>query len=72
MLVANNVQTIRWPAKSLDLSPIDQNMDRATRVIHQMCAAIPQQYIHRHILLMSIRYLAVDDVQRYEIKLNTT
>jgi len=36
MLVANNVQTIRWPAKSLDLSPIDQNMDRATKsqVVH--------------------------------------
>ena len=25
-----------------------------------MCAAISQQYIHRHILSMSTRYLAVD------------
>jgi len=30
-------------------------------VIHQMCAGIPHQYIHRHILSMSTRrYLAVD------------
>jgi len=30
------------------------------RVIHQMGAAIQQQYIHRHILPMSTQYLAID------------
>ena len=61
---------------SLDLDPIDRLLDLLKRkvraqplqlnpweltcVIHQMCAAIPQQYIHRHILSMSTRYLAVD------------
>jgi len=76
MLVANNMQQFRWPAKSLDLNFIDRLLDllkgkvhaqplqlnlwELTRVIHQMYAAIPQQYIDRHILLMSIQYLAVD------------
>jgi len=76
MLVANNIQNLRWPAKSLDLNPTDHLLDQLkckvhvqplqlnlrelTRVIHQMCVAIPQQYIYRHILSMSIRYLAVD------------
>jgi len=77
MLVANNVQTLRWPAISLDLNPyIDNSMDllkgkvRAqrlrlnlrefTHVIPRMCAAIPQQYVHRHMLTMSTRFLAVD------------
>ena len=62
--------------KRLDLNPIDHLLDLLKRkvraqplqrnlrelslVIHQMCAAIPQQYIHRHILSMSTRYLAVD------------
>jgi len=62
MLVTNNVQTLRWPAKSLDLNPIDHmldllkrkvsaqplqlNLSELTRVIYQLCAAIPQQYIH--------------------------
>ena len=62
--------------KSLDLNPIDhlldllkrkvraqplqQNLGELTRVIHQMYAAIPQQYIHIHILSMSTRFLAVD------------
>ena len=36
------------------------NLRELTRVIHQMCAAISQQYIHRHSLSMSIRHLAVD------------
>ena len=73
MIVANNVQQLRWHAKSLDLNPIDYllglmkhkvhaqllqlNLRELTRVIHQMCAPIPQQYIHRHILSMSTRYL---------------
>ena len=41
------------------------------RVIHQMCAAIPQQYIHRNVLSMGTRYRALD-VQSIETKLNTT
>ena len=76
IIVANNVQQLRWPAKSLDLNPIGHLLDQLQRkvrakplqiniseltcVIHQMCAAIPQQYIHRHIFSMSTRYLAVD------------
>ena len=75
MLVANNMKNLRWPAKRLDLKPIDRlldllkrkvyaqplqlNLRELTRVIHQMCAAIPQQYICRHILSMNTRYLAV-------------
>ena len=80
MIVANNVQNLRWPAKSLDLNPIDHllellkckvrapplqlNLMELTRVIHQMCAAIPQQYIYIHFLSMSTRYLAVDVTPR--------
>ena len=73
MIVANNVQTIRWPATSLDLNhiigPIETrfmhshlqlNHREHTRVIHQMCAAILQLYIHRHNLSMRTRYLVVD------------
>mgnify|MGYP000019397671 CR=1 FL=1 len=76
MLVANNVQQLRWPAQSLDLDPIDHlldllkrkvcaqllqlNLRELTCVIPQMCAAIPQQYIYRHMLSMSIRFLAID------------
>ena len=76
MLVANNVQNSRWPAKNLDLNPIDHLLDllqckvraqplqlslmELTSVIHQMCAAFQQQYIHRHMLSMSTGYLAVD------------
>ena len=64
MLVANNMKNLRWPAKRLDLKPIDRlldllkrkvyaqplqlNLRELTRVIHQMCAAIPQQYNHRN------------------------
>jgi len=63
-------------AKSLDLNYIDHlwdllkrrvraqplqlNIRELTRVIHQMCPAIPQKYIHRHSLSMSTRYLVVD------------
>ena len=58
MLVANNVQKLRWPAKSLDLNPIVHLLDRLQRnvyaqplqlnlgelirAIYQMCAAIQQ------------------------------
>ena len=74
--VANNEQNLRWPAKCLNLNHVDHLLDllktkvciqplpvnrrELTRVIHQMCAAIPQQYIHRHMLSMSTHYLAVD------------
>ena len=77
MLVANNVRKFRWPAKSLDLNPIDHlldllkrkvcaqplqlNLRELTRVIHQMCAAIPHSYIHWHILSMRTRF-AVDAI----------
>ena len=69
MLLANNVQKLRWPAKSLDLNPIERkfwaqplqlNIRELTRVIHQMYSAIPQQYTHRHSLSMSSQFLAVD------------
>ena len=62
MSVANNVQKLRWPAKSLDLNHIDHlldllkrkvrahplqlNLRELTRVIHHICVAIPQQYLH--------------------------
>jgi len=62
MIVANNVQKLRWPAKSLDLNhndhlsdplkskvgalPLQLNLGELTRVVHQMCVAIPQQYLH--------------------------
>ena len=65
MLVARNVHKLRWPENSLNLNPIDHlldllqrkvrakplqlNLRELTRVIHQICAAIPQQYIHRPI-----------------------
>jgi len=32
------------------------------RVIYQILAAIPQQYIHIHILSMSTQYFAVDAI----------
>ena len=77
IIVANNVHILRWPAKSLYLNPIDHwldllqrkvrakplqlNLREFTRVIHQMYAAIPHQYIHRHMLSISTRCnLAVD------------
>ena len=77
MLVVNNVQKLRWPAKSLDLNPINHMLDllkhkvraqplqRNLRelVIYQMCAAILQQYIHRHISSMSTQKLVVDATQ---------
>ena len=42
------------------VQPLQLNLRELTSVIHQMCAAIPQQYIHRHMLSMSTHYLAVD------------
>ena len=54
-MLVTNVQNLRWPAKCLDLYPIDHLLDQLkrkvraqplqpslselTRVIHQMCAA---------------------------------
>jgi len=61
--------------KSLGLNPIDHvldllkrmvcaqalqlNLSKLMRVIHQMCAAIPQQYIYRHILPMTTRLVVL-------------
>ena len=36
--------------RKIRAQPLRINLRKLTRVIHQMCAAIPQQYIHRHIL----------------------
>ena len=92
MILANNVHNLRWPVKNLSLNPIDHlldllkrkvraqplqlNLRELTRFIHQICAAIPQQYIHRHSLSMSTWYLAVDAIPggstSIETKLNTT
>ena len=84
---------LRWPAKRLDLNPIDHLLDLLKRkvraqplqrnirelslVIHQMCAAIPQKYIHRHILSTSTWYIVVyvtsgGCTQSIETKVNTT
>ena len=53
-----------------------KSLRELTCVIHQKCAAIPQEYIYRHSLSLSIWYLAVDatqvDVQSIEAELNTT
>ena len=38
--------------------PLQLNLRELTRVIPQI--AIPQQYVHRHMLTMSTRFLAVD------------
>ena len=40
--------------------PLQLNLRELTHVIHQMYAAIPQQYIHTHIISMNTRYLVVD------------
>ena len=71
MLVAINVQNLRCKKSRfktyhhlLDLlkrkfraQPLQPNLKELKRVIHQICAAIPQQYIHWHILSMSTRCL---------------
>ena len=73
MLGANIMQKQKliWPSKTADhlldllkrkvhALPLQLNFRELTRFIHQMCVAIPQQYIYRHILPMSTWYLAVD------------
>jgi len=40
--------------------PLQLNLRELACVIHQKCAAIPQEYMHRHRLSMSTRYLAID------------
>ena len=79
MLLARDYAS-QMASKSLDLNPIDHlldllkrkvraqrlqlNLRELTRVIQQMYAAIPRQYIHRHSLSMSTRrYLAVDSTR---------
>ena len=75
--VANNVHKLRCLAKKSGFKsyrpligpietqgahPLQLNLRQLMRVIHQMCAAIPHQYIHRHIdISMSTRYLSVDE-----------
>ena len=69
MVVVNNLHKFRWLAKSLNLNPINHllgllkraqllqwNLRELTRVIRQMCAVIPQQYIHRHMLSIRTRF----------------
>ena len=75
MRVANNVQKLRLPEKRSGfksywplVGPIEKQgscttaatKSQGARVIYQMCAAIPQQYIHRHISSISIWKLVVD------------
>ena len=44
--------------------PLELNLSELVkRVILQMCAAIPRQSIHRLILSMTIRYLAVQSIK---------
>ena len=77
IFLANNVQNLRLPAKSLNLNFIDHLLDLLKRkacaqqlnlrelmwVIHQVCAAIPQQYIYRHIFFKEYTvHLAVDAI----------
>ena len=59
MFVAKHVQKRMWPAK-VRAHPLQLNLRELTRVIHQMCAAIPQKYIYRHILSMRTRFLVID------------
>ena len=40
--------------------PLQLNLRELACVIHQKCAAISQEYMHRHRLSMSTRYLAID------------
>ena len=61
MSVANNVQLLDGLQRDkVRAQPLQLNLRELTRVIHRMCVAIPQQFIHRHILPMSTRYLTVD------------
>jgi len=46
--------------RKVHAQPLQLNLRELPRVIHQICAAIPQTYIHRHILSMSTQCLAVD------------
>ena len=64
MLVANNVRKFRWPAKSLDLNPIDHLLDLLKRnvraeplqlnlrvltcVIHQIRAVYSTHFINEN------------------------
>ena len=59
MDVANNLQQLRWPEQSLDhvwhscetqdsCAAAQSNLRELTRIIHQTCAAIPRQGIHRY------------------------
>ena len=74
MIVANNVQQLRWPAQSLDLNPIDQLLDQLkTRFVrvcgHFTTVVIDALYprVHGTLLLMQHQV----DVESIETKLNT-
>ena len=62
--------------RQVRVQPLQPNRKEATRIIHQMDVVIPHQYIYRHILSISTRYLAVDATPvgctSIETKLNTT
>ena len=73
MLVANIVRQLKWPAIFFKsywplVGPIETpssciaaSTKSQGRVLFIRCVRpIPQQYTHRHILSMNIRYLAVD------------
>ena len=66
MRVANNVHKLRWPSNSLDLLDLLKNKVHTQLLQLNLHAwyswdvsAIPQQYIHRHILSMSTPYFAI-------------
>ena len=75
MSVANNMHTLRWPAKGLDLNPSDHlldllkckvhaqplklNLRELMRVIHQMCEAIPQHDLILQFFVLSVSMLTL-------------
>lgn len=77
MLLTNILRTLQWPAKSLNLRPIEHllellktkfrvqpqqpNVGEPTRVAIQAWAAIPQQYLYRYVLPMRAKYRALID-----------
>ena len=53
MFVANNVQKLRWPAKSLDLNPTDHFLDLLK---HKIRAQLLQLNL-RYLTVLFIRYV---------------
>jgi len=55
--------------------PLQLNIMELTHVIYQMCAAIPQQYIYKHIDILMSTFLYMRhqvEVHSIKMKLNTT